>query len=138
MDRFDFILIITRLGEAQALRACASRNGVINFGAPGLPTYAAAGVYKRQDLLAPQVKTLPKGNSVQKISKMYWAVLAFLSLALIPASAQTSVVDFPTLPDGATWVEGLTTIFVSAAGLGLGILGLRLVIRMIRKGLAKG
>lgn len=51
------------------------------------------------------------------------------------AQAQTSIVSFPDLPVGSTWVTGLTTLFVSAAGLGLGILGLRFVIGMIKAGL---
>jgi len=55
----------------------------------------------------------------------------------ISANAQSDLVTFPDLPSGTAWVTGLTSIFVAAAGLGLGILGLRLVIGMIKAGLAR-
>ena len=50
------------------------------------------------------------------------------------AWAQTNV-EFPTLPDGGAWVSGLLTLFVSAAAIGLGVMGLRFVVRMIRSGI---
>lgn len=49
--------------------------------------------------------------------------------------AATSIVTFPDLPSGTSWISGLTDIFTSAAGLGLGILGLGLVIGCIVAGL---
>lgn len=64
------------------------------------------------------------------------AALFLILLGVSPALAETSIVTFPDLPSGSAWVTGLTTLFVSVAGLGLGILGLRLVIRMIKAGLA--
>lgn len=69
---------------------------------------------------------------------MGWLMLAIMAIALAAPTVfgQTNVVEFPSLPDGSAWISGLTTIFVSAAGLGLGILGLRFVIRMIAAGLA--
>lgn len=67
-----------------------------------------------------------------------WLVALFISLFVpVVAKADTSIVTFPDLPSGASWVTGLTTLFVSAAGLGLGILGLRFVISMIAAGIAR-
>jgi len=65
-------------------------------------------------------------------------LIVFVALA-VPALclADTSIVTFPDLPSGSAWVTGLTTLFVSAAGLGLGILGLRFVVSMIAAGLAR-
>lgn len=67
-----------------------------------------------------------------------FVLLAVVALVVVGQSAiaQTSVVSFPDLPEGTSWVTGLTTLFAAAAGLGLGILGLRFVIRMIAAGLA--
>lgn len=53
------------------------------------------------------------------------------------AQAETSIVTFPDLPSGTAWVTGLQTLFIAAAGLGLGILGLRFVVSMIAAGLAR-
>jgi hypothetical protein len=75
-----------------------------------------------------------KGNMKVIVRMLVFVFALVLGLSV---QAQSSVVDFPTLPSGAAWVTGLTTIFVSAAGLGLGILGLRLVIRMIKAGLKR-
>jgi len=57
----------------------------------------------------------------------------FAGLLGASAWAQTNV-EFPTLPDGSAWVSGLLTLFVSAAAIGLGVMGLRFVVRMIRAG----
>lgn len=62
-----------------------------------------------------------------------WAIVIG---SVVGAMAQTTV-EFPTLPSGSAWVTGLTSIFIAAAGLGLGILGLRFVISMISAGLAR-
>lgn len=64
------------------------------------------------------------------------AFLAILILLVVTgAQAATSVVTFPDLPASTDWTSGLETVFIAAAGLGLGILGLRLVIGMIKAGL---
>lgn len=67
-----------------------------------------------------------------------FVLLAVVALVVFGQSAiaQTSVVSFPDLPSGTDWVTGLTTLFAAAAGLGLGILGLRFVVGMIKAGLA--
>lgn len=71
--------------------------------------------------------------------KAFLRLLSVLLAVCFGATAQaaTSIVTFPDLPSGDAWVTGLTTLFVSAAGLGLGILGLRFVISMIVAGLAR-
>lgn len=72
------------------------------------------------------------------MKRLYAGVLSLVCLFVaLSSQAATSIVTFPDLPSGDSWVTGLTTIFVSAAGLGLGIVGLRLVIRMIRSGLKR-
>lgn len=83
----------------------------------------------------------PQGRSrATKETDMNWKkfllTLAIILGASLPMFAQTAI-TFPTLPDGGDWVTALTAIFISAAGLGLGILGLRLVIRMIKAGLKR-
>jgi hypothetical protein len=72
---------------------------------------------------------------MKKIGYLCWVAFGVF-LAAMKASAQTAV-TFPTLPDGSAWVNSLTTLFISAAALGLGILGLKFVISMISAGLAK-
>lgn len=58
----------------------------------------------------------------------------FAGLLSASAWAQTNI-EFPYLPDGSDWVSGLLSLFVSAAAIGLGVLGLRFVVRMIRAGI---
>lgn len=68
--------------------------------------------------------------------KKYLLALAFILGAALPMFAQTDI-TFPTLPSGDSWVTGLKALFISAAAVGLGILGLKYVIRMLSAGLAK-
>jgi len=77
-----------------------------------------------------------KGKLMKNAFARMWAVVLSLFVG-VSAQAQSDLVTFPSLPSGDAWVSGLTEIFVAAAGLGLGILGLKLVIGMIKAGLAR-
>lgn len=72
---------------------------------------------------------------MQTIKKLVAGIAFLWALCNAQVLLAQSAVTFPTLPDSADWMSDLWTVFTSAAALGLGILGLGLVIRMIRRGL---